>query len=113
MAVFNGAFPVLPGKEDAARAFAKEAAGPRADQFAAQQAQADLTRETWSFQQTPMGSFVLVWFEGNVEKAFADIATDTGEFATWMKEQILDVTGVDMAAESDDPQPEIILDWSA
>ena len=29
MAVFNGAFPVLPGKLDVARAFAKETIGPR------------------------------------------------------------------------------------
>jgi hypothetical protein len=29
MAVFNGAFPVLPGKEDATRSFTKEVFGSR------------------------------------------------------------------------------------
>lgn len=112
MGVFNGAFPVLAGKEDAARAFAKELAGPRADQFAELQARADITRETWSFQQTPMGSFMLVWFEGDIEKAFADVGTDTSEIGVYMRDQILDITGVDMSADTDDLQPEIVLDWS-
>lgn len=113
MGVFNSAFPVLPGKEDAARTFAKELAGPRAEQFAELQASSNTTRETWSLQQTPAGTFVLVWAEGDVEKAFEDMATSQSDIAIWMRQQILDVTGVDMAAESEDPPPEIIFDWSA
>jgi hypothetical protein len=113
MATFNGAFPVLPGKEDAVRAFAKEVAGPRLEQFQAQQAKADVTEELWTLQQTPMGSLVLVYFEGNVEKAFADIGSDDTEFATWFRAQVLENTGVDLAVPDDSPPPEPVLDWSA
>lgn len=112
MAVFNGMFPVLPGKEDAFRAFAKETAGPRRGDFSQQQARASITRETWSLQVTPMGSFILVWFEGDVEGAFSDLASDQGEFATWFRGQVLEISGVDLAAPPEDPLPEVAFDWA-
>jgi hypothetical protein len=113
MAVFNGIFPVLPGKEIAFKAFAAECAGPRAAGFAEMQATAGTTRETWSLQQTPMGAFVVVWFEGDPERAFGELAADQGAFATWFKAQVLEISGVDLGAPSDDPMPETVLDWSA
>jgi hypothetical protein len=113
MAVFNGMFPVLPGKEDAGRAFAKEVAGARLKDFEAQQARADITREVWSLQETPMGSFVLVYFEGNVEKAFADIATSDSDFAKWFRAQVKENNGVDLAAPDGSPPPEVLLDWQS
>jgi len=111
MAVFNGMFPVLPGKDDAARKFAEQTVGPLLKEFTDQQANADITRETWTIQQTPAGTFILVWFEGNVEEAFANIGSDQGEFATWFRAQVIDVTGVDLAAPDDGPLPEVLLDW--
>jgi len=113
MAVFNGLFPILKGKEAAARAFAAETMGARRSDFDAQQTRSKLTRETWAMQETPMGSFMLVWFEGDVEKAFSDLATDTSEFATWFKGQVKDVTGVDLAAPPEGPPPDVLVDWRA
>ena len=60
MSVFNGAFPILPGKIDAARAFANDIAGNRKSDFNAMQKRARTTRETWSVQETPGGAFMLV-----------------------------------------------------
>jgi hypothetical protein len=113
MAVFNGAFPVLPGKEDAIRSFTKEVFGSRLEQFNMLQAKSGITRETWTLPPTPMGSFVLVWFEGDVEKAFADLGADTDEFSTWFRGQVKDSTGVDLAISDGAPPPEVLTDWSA
>ena len=113
MAVFNGIFPLLPGKEDALRAFASDVLGSRRAEFDKIQANGGTTRETWSIQQTPMGSFVVVWFEGDPERAFGELAADQSEFATWFKQQVLELSGVDLGAPSDEPMPETILDWSA
>ena len=112
MAVFNGAFPILPGKEDAARAFANEVAGPRADGFAAVQARSDTVRETWTLQETPGGTFLLVWFDADLEAAFADLATAQDDFTVWFRGQIKDMTGVDMTEPPEDT-PDLLLDWSA
>ena len=113
MAITNGMFPLLPGKEDAFRSFVKEVSGARLDQFNAQQARGDIRRETWTLQQTPMGMFILVWFDGDVEKVLTDLATDDSEFTAWFRAQVLEITGVDLAAPSDDPPPEVVLDWTA
>lgn len=113
MAVFNGAFPVLPGKEDAARAFAAAVHGPKRTDFEAMQARSKVTRETWSVQQTPAGTFMLVWFDGDVDAAFTDLATAQDDFTVWFRGQIGDVTGVDMSQPDDGPPPELVLDWTA
>ena len=111
MAIFNGAFPILKGKEDAGRAFAAETTGARKAEFDALQARSNITRETWAMQETPMGSFMLVWFEGDVEHAFSDLATETSEFATWFRAQVKDVTGVDLGTPPEGPLPDVVVDW--
>jgi hypothetical protein len=113
MNVFNGLFPVLEGKEDAARAFANEAVGPRGEQFAETQRRNNVARETWSLLTTPMGSFVNVWFEGDVEEAFQELATADDEHTVWFRKTVLDITGVDLTAPDDTAPPEVILDWKA
>jgi len=111
MGVFNGMFPITEGKEDAARKFAAETVGARKADFDAMQARSNITRETWSMQETPMGSFMLVWFEGDIEKAFSDLASDNSEFATWFRGQVIDLTGVDLAAPSEEPLPDVLVNW--
>jgi hypothetical protein len=113
MGVFNGMFPIQAGKEEDARAFAAETFGPRRAGFEAQLARGDITRETWSLQETPMGSFMLVWFEGDVEKTFTQLATDDSEFTTWFRARVLDVTGVDLGAPADAPPPAVLIDSHA
>ena len=114
MAVFCGAFPVLPGKVEAARAFAKEAMGPQRSGFDESQRRGGITRETWSIQETPDGkALVLVWFESpDTEKAFAELAQDPSEFAVWFRERVMDISGVDLA-EPMEGGPELVLDWRA
>ncbi len=111
MAIFNAAFPILQGKEDAGRAFASETIGARKADFDALQARSNITRETWTMQETPMGSFMLVWFEGDVEHAFSDLATDNSEFVTWFRNQVKDVTGVDLGTPPEGPPPDVLVDW--
>jgi hypothetical protein len=113
MGVFNGMFPILQGKEDAARRFASETVGGRKADFEAMQARSNVTRETWAMQETPMGSFMLVWFEGDVEKAFGDLASDNSDFATWLRAQVKEITGVDLASPPDGPLPDVVVDWRA
>ena len=114
MAVFNGAFPVLPGKVDTARTFAKETMGPRRSGYDESQKRGGITRETWSLQENPDGSaFVLVWFESpDPEQSFAELAQDSSDFAVWFRAQVKEVSGVDLAAPAEGG-PELVLDWEA
>ena len=114
MAVFNGAFPILPGKMEAARAFAKETMGAERSGFDELQKRGGVTRETWSFQEMPDGSaVVLVWFESpDPDKTFAELAQDSSDFAVWFRGKVQELNGFDLA---DPPEggPELVLDWEA
>jgi hypothetical protein len=80
MAVFMGAFPVLPGKEDEARKFAQETLDRR-DEFEESERRVGITKEEWALQQTPMGSMVVVRFEtDDVAGAFAGLAESNETF---------------------------------
>jgi hypothetical protein len=114
MAVFNGMFPVLPGKEQEGRDFAAACVGERLKGFEGQMARGGLTRETWSLQETPVRSFILVWFEApDVEKAFTELATSDDEFTVWFRGQVKDVTGVDLGAPPESPPPDLLVDWTS
>ena len=113
MATFIGAFPVLPGKDDDVRKFAQETMG-RSEDFSASQKRSGVTKEEWAFQQSPMGSLVLVHFEANdIEKSFAALAQSSEDFDVWFRGRVQELTGVDLAAEPEGPPPEIVLDWRA
>jgi hypothetical protein len=113
MAVFNGVFPILPGKLDDARAFAEETMGAHQADYDAAQRRAGVTRETWTLETAPDGSsFVLVWFEAaDTDAAFAQLMGDS-EHYEWFRGRVKDVTGVDLS-EPTEGGPEVVLDWSA
>lgn len=114
MAVFNGVFPILAGQEQNGRDFAAASIGERRKGFEAQAARTGLARETWALQETPMGSFMLVWFEApDIERAFTEIATSDDEFTVWFRGQIKEVTGVDLGAPPAGPLPVVLVDWAA
>ena len=113
MAVFMGAFPVLPGKEDEPRKFAEETLGRREELEASQQ-RFGVTKEEWSLQQTPMGWITIVRFETpDVASAFEDLAQSEEPFDIWFRQRVLEISGVDLGAPMEGPPPEIIFDWSS
>ena len=57
------------------------------------QRRSQIARETLTLMTTPMGSFLLVWFDGDIEKAFGEVATGQDEFTAWHRSQLHDVTG--------------------
>ncbi len=116
MAVFNAAFPIMPGKLEAARGFASEAMGPRRAEFEEYQKRRRVTRETWSVQATSDGNaFSVVWIESpDPEKSIAEGVQDSSEFGTWFRERVKEINGVDLDPAQPLPGfPELTLDWSA
>jgi hypothetical protein len=112
MAVFMGAFPVLPGKEEEPRKFADETLARR-DELDTSQQRLGITKEQWVLQETPEGSMVIVHFESDdVERAFATFAQSDDSFDVWFKGRVKEITGVDLN-ESGGPLPQVIFDWSS
>jgi hypothetical protein len=116
MAVFNGVFPILPGKLEAERAFAEETMGARRADFEEFQKRRGVTRETWSVQPTPDGNaFAVIWFESpDSEQAIAEVARDPSEFGVWFRERVKELSGIELDAAQPLPgAPELLVDWRA
>jgi hypothetical protein len=96
MESFAFVFPVLPGKAEEARIFAKDVMGPRASEMDASRRPLGVTREAVWVHQTPMGDMGIVLIEGeNVAEANKGFAESTEPFDVWFKETVLDFSGVD------------------
>jgi hypothetical protein len=110
MAMFAIAFPILPGRTDAWKAFINELGTTRKAEFEASRAGLGVRERTF-LQPTPMGDFVVVTLEGdNPAHAFAAFGQGTDPFTTWFKEQVLLAHGVDLGAPPAGPLPEQVLD---
>lgn len=102
--------PILPGKTDAARAFAETLSGPRRGDL--DQAQTTVTKESWFLQETPHGDFMIVYYVSpNPDKVHEALAASEEPFDVWFREQILDLTGIDISTPLGN-LPQQILAWS-
>lgn len=112
MPVHNFVFPVLAGKEDLARQFAEEVLSDHADDYASLMETSGTTRVTWTLQETPTGTFILVWYEADeVLKIFDILATRTDAAAGWMRGRIEECGGIELSGPPPGPAPELILEW--
>jgi len=114
MKTFCGAFPVLPGKTEAGREFAKACMGPRHAEFSEALRKQGISKESWFLQKTPQGDLIVVYLEAqDVEKVFGGeegyLAKSKGAFEVWFKEQVKSITGVDLGQPATEPPPEEIV----
>jgi len=108
------AFPILPGKTEAARAFLQEAGGPRKQENVACNQSLGITREVWALQQTAQGDLLIVYVTGeDLGHAFTEFAASQTEFDRWFKQRAQEVTGVDMYTPPAGPTNEILADTGA
>jgi len=105
MATFCGAFPILPGKTEAGREFAKTCMGPKRTEFAEALKRHGVTKESWFLQKNPQGDMMIVYFEAHdVEKTFEAITKSKAPFDVWFKQQVKSVTGLDMEQPPSDEE---------
>ena len=110
MQTFCAAFPLLPGKTEAGREFAKACMGSRRAEFAESLKAGGVTKESWFLQKTPQGDMVIVHFEAeNVQKSFETLAKLKTPFAVWFKQQVESVTGFDLEQPMTEAPPEEIV----
>jgi hypothetical protein len=115
MAVFNAAFPIVPGKLELAKAFGRDAVGSRRAALDEFQSHRGVVRETWSVQQTPDGgAFSVIWIEAaDIDKAMRAAAEDTSDFAVWFRERVKEINGIDLGVGPPPPAPVLTLNWRA
>jgi len=110
------AFPVLPGKEQAARDFAA-AVGARRDETGRFFKRYGVTRESWQLQKTPQGAFIIVvtqlgaapGLEVQVQAQAYASAQDA--FDRWFKDNVRELCGVNPDEQPLGPPTETLFDW--
>lgn len=113
LGTFNAVFTLPADKLDTARSFARELNGPRRTQLEDLERRCGVEREIWTIQQMSDGGHaIIVFFDGDVEKTFTELATGTDEFTTWYRAQVLSIGGPDLTSD-DLPASEIAFEWSA
>ena len=87
-------FPLLPGKRAALTEFIANLVARQAEHDATHQT---VTYESWFLQETPEGDRVIVYLQArDTVDVFTTMAISNTPFARWFREQVLELTGVDM-----------------
>ncbi len=89
--------PILPGKTDEAKAFARELDGPRKGEFDASERRIGITKELWYLATVPSGDQLVGYMEAqDFGSAVAQFSASQEPFDVWFKQQMANVTGVDL-----------------
>lgn len=115
MAMIVRAFPVLPGKENDAVAFARSANETRKQEMTSFLRSFGVRRETWHLQRMDGKTFVIVVTDVEhppLDKADA-YAVSQGPFERWFKDNIKTLCGVDPDAQPLGPPSETIFQWDS
>ena len=92
------AFPVLSGKEAEMRQFARDLQTTRGDEAVSFYSSLGIGHESWHVQAHPEGLWVIVITEFSAKGATAaadEYAGSHDGFASWFKERVRSVTGID------------------
>lgn len=97
MTTFAAMFPILPGKTERVKEIGAGLSGEHAAAFKSSQEKLGVPVESWHLQQTPMGDFLVVYLEAEDPLAmFQSFAKAEGPSDTFLKDGILECTGVDL-----------------
>ncbi len=113
MAVLNFSAPILPGKTEGWRVFHShfEEGGSRRAEWESQMRRFGIKRQVVSLQQTPMGDFVNVFFEGaQPDAVMAGMGASDNEFDKWFASQVLEFHGIDVSQPPPGPLAEVVLE---
>ena len=99
MAAYAFMLPILPGQEETDRRLFAEMQGPRRAEYEAAWRRLGVKTERVWHQQTPEGTFAVVYLEGPMTSVGSSPASPprTTPSSLWWREQILTVHGVDLS----------------
>ena len=87
-------FPLLPGKREALRLFALELQQRGAEH---DDTHVNVSYESWFLQETPRGDMVIVYLQArDTIDVFTRMALSKAPFARWFRDQVHELTGVDL-----------------
>ena len=111
MAIVLRAFPILAKEE--LQSFVDSLNGERKHEADGFYRSYDVSHESWHIQNTPSGPWAIcLTIVDNPTEAAPRYARSSGEFESWFKSQVMQVTGINLSAEPLGPPTELIFAWS-
>jgi hypothetical protein len=90
------AFPLLPGKREAAGAFMRQLDAGRRTEYDQSERRIGITKEAWYLAGLPSGDHLIGYMEAaDFQSAFGQFSASRHPFDVWFKQQFLEVTGFD------------------
>jgi hypothetical protein len=104
------AVPILPGKTEAARQLMQQVLGPRRQEYDDLQRRFGSDRERYFVQTSPQGDMMLLYGDGNWRAPENVLDLDRNPFDQWFRDQMLEITGIDVTEFLGEPS-EMIGEW--
>jgi L-rhamnose mutarotase len=113
MGTYAFAAPILPGKTEEFKSFAKQMFGEKKADYAASRKRAGITREALFLQPSPMGDFVVVIMESHGDPAAAmnKMLDSKDPFDRWFFQRIGEIHGITREAMASGSPNSLIFDW--
>src|SRR5947209_6091968 len=112
VAVLAFALPILPGKQEAWRRFCQELLGSRYCEYEESRRRLGITREITWFAQTAQGEIAVVYLDADhPEQVFPGLAASDLRFDGWLRQQLLELHGFDVAKRPLGLSHELIFTW--
>ena len=102
-------FPLLPGKREALEQFVTTLVARNTEH---RELHASVQHESWFLQPTPQGDVVIVYLMSpDPTEVFAELAVSRLPFAVWFRDQVLELSGMDLTLLPPFSLPCRILHW--
>ena len=108
-------FPILSGKNQAARDFHRELSQQRMSEYDKSERRIGITKEDWFIANVNGGDQLVAYMEaGDFNKALMQFSQSRDPFDMWFKERLAAVTGVDLNNPPPDMKlPELVSTYEA
>jgi hypothetical protein len=112
MTTLTVALPLLPVKQEAWRQFCQVLQGSRRGDYNAWCERMGITQEEIWLSQTSLGDLVRIHLQAvHPEEVLTDLATTHRPFDRWLRQQLLELHGLDLAQLAPASAHELIFAW--
>jgi hypothetical protein len=101
--------PVKPGKEEALRDFYREIDGARNEEYDRSEQRLGISKEIAFAARTDSGTVAVIYIESeDFERAFGLFVQSRDDFDLWFKQQVLDISALDLNNPPEMELPELL-----
>jgi hypothetical protein len=101
--------PILAGEGEAARGFMGELEGSQHDSYAESEQRIGIDKELWFISDLGEQELLVAYMEsGDFGRAFEQFVASRDSFDLWFKEQLANVTGLDLNDPPEMQLPELV-----